>query len=53
MENFNYLLAAFIIIWAVLFIYIAILSQRQRRVRQQIELLKTNLHQPLSSGGDN
>ncbi len=45
MENFGYLLAAFIIIWAVLFGYVFILSQRQRRLRQEIELLKTGLHE--------
>jgi CcmD family protein len=46
MENFNYLLAAFIIIWVVLFVYIAVLSQRQRRVRREIDLLRTSLSRP-------
>ncbi|MFC1981209.1 CcmD family protein [Chloroflexota bacterium] len=50
MENLNYLLAAFIIIWAVLFIYIAILSCRQRRLRREIDLLKTNPRQTPGRG---
>ena len=53
MENLNYLLATFIIIWAVLFIYIAILSQRQRRLRREIDLLKTNLQQQPPRRGEN
>jgi CcmD family protein len=45
MANLNYLLAAFIIIWAVLFVYIAVLARRQRRVRREIDRLKTSLSQ--------
>ncbi len=44
MENLNYLLATFLIIWAVLFIYIAILSHRQRRLKREIDMLKTSPH---------
>lgn len=50
MENLNYLMATFIIIWAVLFIYIAVLSHRQRRLKREIETLKSSLHQ--TSGKD-
>ena len=39
MENAGYLLAIFIIVWIVLFGYIFILSQRQRQLRREIELL--------------
>jgi CcmD family protein len=45
MENLNYLLATFLIIWAVLFIYIAILSHKQRRLKHEIDILKTSQHQ--------
>lgn len=40
MENAGYLLAAFAVVWVVLFGYIFILAQRQKRLRQEIELLK-------------
>ncbi len=53
MENFNYLLVAFVIIWAILFIYIAILARRQRRLRQEIDLLKTNLQKQPPGRGEN
>ncbi len=53
MGNVNYLLAAFIIIWAVLFIYIAALSQRQKRLRREIDLLKKNLNQQPPGRGNN
>jgi CcmD family protein len=46
MENLNYLLAAFIIIWAVLFGYIGSLSWRQRHVRREIDRLKEELRPP-------
>ena len=45
MDNLNYLLAAFIVIWVVLFIYILVLLQRQRRLRRDINLLKTTLQE--------
>lgn len=43
MENAGYLLAAFAIVWVVLFGYIFILSRRQRQLRQDIDLLKEAL----------
>jgi len=39
MENAGYLLAIFIIVWVVLFGYIFILSQKQRQLRRDIDLL--------------
>ena len=39
-ENISYLFAAFAIVWVVLFGYIFILSQRQKKLRREIELLK-------------
>ena len=45
MDNLNYLLAAFIVIWVVLFAYILVMSQRQRRLQRDINLLKTSLQE--------
>ncbi len=43
MENFGYLLAAFGIVWAVVFGYILLLFNRQRRLRWEINSLKESL----------
>ena len=40
MENAGYLLAAFTVIWAVVFGYILSLFNRQRRLRREINSLK-------------
>ena len=40
MENAGYLLAAFIIVWAVVFGYVLLLVNRQRRLQREINLLK-------------
>jgi len=40
MENSGYLLAAFILIWLVVFMYIFILINRQKKLRQEIDSLK-------------
>ena len=40
MENAGYLFAAYAIVWVVLFGYIFILIQRQKRLRREIDLLK-------------
>lgn len=40
MENLGYLLAAFAIVWAVMFGYVFMLSRRQGQLRREIELLK-------------
>ena len=40
MENAGYLLAAFAIVWALVFGYVLLLFNRQRRLRQVIDSLK-------------
>ncbi|MFC2059765.1 CcmD family protein [Chloroflexota bacterium] len=40
MENMGYLFAAFTIIWAVLFGYIAFLSIKQNNLRRDLDLLR-------------
>ncbi len=45
MENFGYLLAAFIIIWVAVFAYVFSLSQRQKRLRREIDQLKAALRE--------
>ena len=40
MENAGYLFAAFTIIWAVVFGYVLLLLNRQRRLRREIDSLK-------------
>lgn len=39
-DNLGYLFAAFVIVWTALFAYLLSLSRRQRRLRQEIDLLK-------------
>jgi len=39
-DNLGYLFAAFVIVWAALFAYLFSLSRRQRRLRQETDLLK-------------
>ncbi|MFQ6122008.1 MAG: CcmD family protein [Dehalococcoidales bacterium] len=43
MENANYLFAAFAIVWAVIFGYILLLFNSQRRLRREIDSLKEAL----------
>ncbi len=40
MENAGYLLAAFAIIWALVFGYVLLLFNRQRRLRREINSLR-------------
>ena len=40
MENFGYLLAAFSMAWALVFGYVLLLLNRQRRLQQEINSLK-------------
>jgi CcmD family protein len=44
MENAGYLLAAFIIIWAVVFGYIIFMQLKQRKLGREIELLKDSIN---------
>lgn len=39
-ENGGYLLAAYTVIWAVIFGYILFIWQKQRQLQRQIEVLK-------------
>jgi CcmD family protein len=43
MENAGYLLAAFGVIWLGLLLYVFVLTQRQAKLRRDIELLQENL----------
>ena len=45
MENAGYLFAAYTVIWAVVFGYVFYLSNRQRRLRQEIDSLKELLEE--------
>ena len=45
MENTGYLLAAFTIVWAAVFGYVLVLLNRQKRLRQDIDSLKTALRE--------
>jgi len=45
MENAGYLLAAFTIVWAVVFGYVLVLLNRQKRLRQEINSLKAALRE--------
>ena len=40
MENAGYIFAAFAIVWITVFVYLLVLSNRQRKLRMEIELLK-------------
>ena len=40
MENAGYLFAAFAVVWAVIFGYVLLLLNSQRRLRQEIDSLK-------------
>jgi CcmD family protein len=43
MENLGYLLAAYSIIWAVVFGYVLFLQRKQRRLQRQIDLLQKSV----------
>ena len=40
MENAGYLLAAFIVIWAVVFGYVGFMQRKQRKLQRQLDLLQ-------------
>lgn len=42
MENLGYLFAAFAVIWAVVFGYILVLMNRQKKLKREIEKLETD-----------
>lgn len=39
MDNFGYLFAVFAIVWAVIFIYVLVLINGQKKLRQEIDRL--------------
>lgn len=43
MENWGYLFAAYAIIWAMVFGYVLILLQGERKLRREIDTLKRSL----------
>jgi CcmD family protein len=43
MENLGYLLAAYTIIWAVVFGYVLFMQRKQRRLQRQINLLQESM----------
>ena len=43
MENTGYLVAAYTIIWAVVFGYLLYMQWKQRRLRQQLDRLRDSL----------
>lgn len=42
MENLGYLFAAFAVIWAVVFGYILVLMNRQKKLKREIEKFETD-----------
>ena len=40
MENAGYLLAAFIVIWAVVFGYVGFMMRKQRKLQRQLDQLR-------------
>ena len=42
MDNLGYLFAAFAVIWAVVFGYILVLMNRQKKLKREIEKLDTD-----------
>jgi CcmD family protein len=47
MENSGYLFAAFAVIWAVVFGYILVLMNRQKKLKREIEKLEADNRQDL------
>ena len=43
MENLGYLLAAYTIIWAIIFGYVVFMQRKQRRLQRQIDMLQESL----------
>ncbi len=48
MENFGYLLAAFSMAWALVFGYVLLLLNRQRRLQQELNSLREALKEKAS-----
>jgi CcmD family protein len=50
MENIGYLLAAYTVIWAVVFGYILMMQRKQRRLQRQVTLLQESLDKSKKDG---
>lgn len=46
MENLGYLLAAYTIIWAVVFGYLLFLHWKQRKLQRQVKQLQKSIDKP-------
>ncbi len=51
MENASFLLAAFAIIWALVFGYVLLLLNRQQRLNREIESLKAGAREKQTGAG--
>ena len=49
MENLNFLFAAYTAVWALLFVYIVVLSRRNRALEREIEELRQLLRRGRTS----
>ena len=49
MENLGYLLAAYTVIWAVVFGYILFMQRKQRRLQRQIDMWQESADKVTSS----
>ena len=43
MENLSYLFAAFAAIWIVIFVYVLLIQNKQRRLQKQIDALRESI----------
>ena len=50
MENIGYLLAAYTVIWAVVFGYVLIMKRKQRQLQRQVALLQEFLDKSKNDG---
>jgi CcmD family protein len=50
MENLGYLLAAYTVIWLVVFGYVLFMQRKQRRLQRQITLLQESLDKSKNDG---
>ena len=49
MENLNFLFAAYAAVWALLFVYVVVLSRRNRALEREIEELRQLLQRGRTS----
>jgi CcmD family protein len=50
MENLGYLLAAYTIIWAVVFGYVLVLYRKQRKLHRELQKLRDSLDKSETDG---